>query len=145
MTPEYAEDLNADVIIAALGAKAARPQVPGIDSNNVLSAQEAYPLADKLGPKVVILGAGLVGIELGLHLIRYGKQVTILEMTDHMSDGGNFLHMLGLHTEIKKRGLKIFFHTRLYRSQTKGLPAGHRRATAFTRQTRLSMPPVRSR
>ncbi|MCB7372752.1 hypothetical protein LI003_22940, partial [Bacteroides caccae] len=41
VTPEYAEDLNADVIIAALGAQAARPQVPGIDRKEVLSAQEA--------------------------------------------------------------------------------------------------------
>lgn len=121
VTPEYAEDLNADVIIAALGAQAARPQVPGIDRKEVFSAQEAYPLAEKLGPGVIILGAGLVGIELGLHLIRYGKDVTILEMTDHMSDGGNFLHMLGLHAEIRKRGLKILFNTQAVRITDTGV------------------------
>lgn len=70
---------------------------------------------------MIILGAGLVGIELGLHLIRYGKDVTILEMTDHMSDGGNFLHMLGLHAEIRKRGLKILFNTQAVRITDTGV------------------------
>jgi len=34
-------------------------------------------------------------------------------MTDHINDGGNFLHMLGLKYEISKRGLAIDFNTRV--------------------------------
>ena len=65
---------------------------------------------DKIGEKIVIIGAGLVGVELGLHLISKGKEVKIAEMTDHISDGGNFLHVIGLKTEIKKQGLEIEFN-----------------------------------
>ena len=111
VTPELAEEVAPDVIIAALGAEPACPQIPGIDGKNVCSAQDAYRNVDKLGESVVILGAGLVGVELGLHLRKLGKTVTVIEMTDHIADGGNFLHMPGLKAEIRKRDLPIRFCT----------------------------------
>ena len=112
VTPEYAKAQNADVIIAALGAVAITPKIPGIDSENVMSAQDAYKAVQKLGENIVILGAGLVGIELGLHLLRFGKKVTIVEMLDQMSDGGNNLHMVGVRAEIRKRGLVVHLSTK---------------------------------
>ncbi|MCL2126511.1 MAG: FAD-dependent oxidoreductase [Oscillospiraceae bacterium] len=112
VTPEYAAQLEPDVIIAALGAAPLKPRIPGIDGDNVIAAQDAYTDIDKVGQNVVILGAGLVGIELGLHLLSKGRNVKIVEMLDHISDGGNFLHILGLNVEIKKRGLEIAFSTR---------------------------------
>jgi len=113
VTPDYASRENVDVIIAALGAKPAVPPIPGIDGDNVFSAQAAYKKVDKIGQNVIILGAGLVGIELGLYLRQKGKNVKVLELTDRISDGGNFLHMLGVKVEIKKRGLEILFNTRV--------------------------------
>ena len=112
VTPEYAAALEPDVIIASLGAVPARPDIPGIDGQNVLAAQKAYAEIDRVGKSVVILGAGLVGVELGLHLISKGRSVKIVEMLDHISDGGNFLHLPGLRVEIKKRGLDIAFNTK---------------------------------
>ncbi|MGI6216996.1 MAG: FAD-dependent oxidoreductase, partial [Coriobacteriales bacterium] len=113
VTPEMAKDMKADVIIAALGSKQFIPPIPGIDGPNVMNAVDAYNAADQLGQKLVIMGAGLVGVELGLHLRRLGKDVTNVEMLDHMSDGGNFLHMSGVRVEIKKRGLKINFKNKV--------------------------------
>ena len=112
VTPELASQLNPDVIIAALGAVPAVPGIPGINGANVVAAQEAYKDAGLVGRNVVILGAGLVGVELGLHLISKGRNVRIVEMLDHISDGGNFLHIPGLKNEIKKRGLEIAFNTK---------------------------------
>ena len=112
VTPEYAKSLKPDVIIASLGAVAITPKIPGIEGENVMSAQDAYKAVDSLGDNVVILGAGLVGIELGLHLLRFGKKVTIVEMLDQMSDGGNNLHMVGVRAEIRKRGLDVHLLTK---------------------------------
>ena len=112
VTPEYASQLDVDVIIASLGALPLKPGIPGIDGTNVLAAQEAYMSPEKVGENVVILGAGLVGVELGLHLLSKGRNVKIVEMLDHISDGGNFLHIPGLNVEIKKRGLEIDFNTK---------------------------------
>jgi 2,4-dienoyl-CoA reductase-like NADH-dependent reductase (Old Yellow Enzyme family)/thioredoxin reductase len=110
---EYAEEVDADVIIAALGSAPIKPPIAGIDGANVLSAQDAYYAADSLPENVLILGAGLVGVELGLHLIDRGKQVTILEMTDHINDGGNFLHMPGLLIQVREKGLEIRFNSKV--------------------------------
>lgn len=110
VTKEYAESVGADVIIAATGTTPAVPRIPGIEGKNVLSAQAAYD-AEDLGKKVVIIGAGLVGIELGLHLRHKGIDVDVVEMLDHISDGGNFLHMSGVRVEIKKRGLNVHLST----------------------------------
>jgi 2,4-dienoyl-CoA reductase-like NADH-dependent reductase (Old Yellow Enzyme family)/NADPH-dependent 2,4-dienoyl-CoA reductase/sulfur reductase-like enzyme len=121
LTPEMAEQNHADVIIAAIGAEPVKPSIPGIDSPQVHCAQDAYTAVERLGKQVVIIGAGLVGVELGLHLIENGKNVTIVEMTDHINDGGNFLHMLGLKYEISKRGLVIDFNTRVKAITTDGV------------------------
>lgn len=121
VTEEFAKKVNADVIIAAIGAKPVKPPIPGIEGDNVMSAQDAYLSTERVGNNVVILGAGLVGIELGLHLINMGKKVKIIEMTDHINDGGNFLHILGLKTEIKKVGLDIQFNTKAIEITTDGI------------------------
>jgi len=123
VTPEYAQKIGADVIIAAIGAEPIKPPIPGIDRPNVMSAQDAYTAVDRIGENVVILGAGLVGVELGLHLINKGKKVTNIEMLDHISDGGNFLHIPGLKLEIKKRGLKIEFKTKAKEIKEEGVLA----------------------
>ena len=112
VTPDYARKLNVDVIIAALGAQPIKPNIPGINAANVMSAQEAYFAPDSIGRNVVILGAGLVGVELGLHLIDKGRKVKNIEMLDHISDGGNFIHIMGLKVEIEKQGLEIAFNTK---------------------------------
>ena len=90
-----------------------KPDIPGIDSVHVLAAQDAYTESEKVGHNAVILGAGLVGVELGLHLLSKGRNVIIVEMLDHISDGGNFLHILCLKKEIKERGLQIVFNTKV--------------------------------
>ena len=66
VTPELAEALQPDVIIAAPGARPVKPPIPGIDGKNVFSAEYIYTHAQECGEKAVILGAGLVGIELGI-------------------------------------------------------------------------------
>jgi len=111
VTPLLASQIAPDVIIASPGAKPLKPDIPGIDGANVFAAQDAYVSLEKLGQNIVILGAGLVGVELGLHLIRNGRNVIIVEMLDKISDGGNFVHILGVKNEIRKRGLEIVFNT----------------------------------
>ncbi len=109
---EYAQEIGADVIIAATGARPLKPKIAGIDAPHVMSAQQAYDDLDKVGKNVVILGAGLVGIELGLHLIHHGRKALVLELTDKINDGGNFLHIMGLKVEMKKQGLNVDFNTK---------------------------------
>jgi pyruvate/2-oxoglutarate dehydrogenase complex dihydrolipoamide dehydrogenase (E3) component len=67
VTPEYAECVGADVIIAALGAEPEVPDIPGADGANVLNADEVYMEPEKAGDTTVIIGAGLVGLEFAIY------------------------------------------------------------------------------
>ena len=121
VTHDLAESLRPDVIIAATGAVPVKPAIPGIDGPNVCSAEYAYTHPEACGRKVVILGAGLVGIELGIYLAMQGREVELVEMLDHVSDGGNMLHMRALNVEIARYGIGINLSTRAEEITSQGV------------------------
>ena len=147
VTPEMASALDVDVIIAALGSRQLIPPIPGIDGPNVMNAVDAYNAADELGQRIVIMGAGLVGVELGLHLRRLGKDVVNVEMLDRISDGGNFLHMSGVRVEIKKSGLEINLNNKVKEVTETGVlcetPEGDRFYEADSVIVAMGMRPLR--
>ena len=126
VTPRLAESLKPDVIIAAAGARPLKPDIPGIDGNNVLSAEYAYVHPGECGGSVAILGAGLVGIELGIYLAMQGRKVELIEMLDHVSDGGNDLHMKALNVEIRRYGIGLNLSCPADRITGEGVWAGDR-------------------
>jgi 2,4-dienoyl-CoA reductase-like NADH-dependent reductase (Old Yellow Enzyme family)/thioredoxin reductase len=123
VTPEYARAANADVVVAALGSKPAEPTIPGVTGKNVVGVAEAYADASIVGASAVILGGGLAGTELGIYLASLGKRVDVLEMLDHIGDGGNFLHVKALNLEIKKYGVNMNFNTKAVRVTDTGVAA----------------------
>ncbi len=120
-TAAFAESAGSDVIIAALGACPVKPKIKGIDGLNVMGAEEAYFRPDKTGGKIVVLGGGLVGIELAIYLAGMGRKVTILEMMNCLSDGGNPIHALALAEEIKKHEIGISTSTKAVEINEKGV------------------------
>jgi 2,4-dienoyl-CoA reductase-like NADH-dependent reductase (Old Yellow Enzyme family)/thioredoxin reductase len=112
VTPELAESVAPDVIIAALGAAPVKPNISGIDGENVFGAEEIYEDAAKAGPRVVILGGGLVGTELAIYLTQRGHSVKIIEMLPELSDGGNQLHGLALDVKLRELGIEVFLSTK---------------------------------
>lgn len=121
VTPEYADAIGADVIIAATGARPVKPPIPGIDGENVLGAEYAYTHTDEIGQNVCILGAGLVGLELGIYLATLGRSVQVVEMAPKINDGGNFLHAVCLRTELKKRKVNVDLNTRAMEIRADGV------------------------
>ncbi len=109
LTPEQAEEMKPDVIIAAIGSSAVVPPIPGVEGNNVTSAENAYYHAEELDGKIVILGGGLVGIELGIYLKNMGKEVTVVEMAEKLNCGDNLVHEMGVEVEINR--IKLETHT----------------------------------
>lgn len=120
-TPESVESFAPDAIIAALGAVPVNLPIPGIDGANAFTGDDAYVHPEKLGENVVILGAGLVGLELAIYLSMLGKKVRVIEMTDHVNDGGNFQHMKGVKVELDRYGIDISFLTKAVAIDEKGV------------------------
>jgi 2,4-dienoyl-CoA reductase-like NADH-dependent reductase (Old Yellow Enzyme family)/thioredoxin reductase len=111
VTPEYARDLRPDVIIAALGARPVKPAIKGIDLINVTGAEDVYYAPEKAGKNLVIIGGGLVGIELGIHMAQSGRAVTIVEILPELSVDPFSMHTLALHEQIKKLGITVHTST----------------------------------
>ena len=136
VTPEYARQIGADVIIAALGAVPVRPDIPGIDGENVLCADEAYTDPDLVGESAVILGAGFVGTELAIYLNGLGKKATVLEMADHMNVSSNSLHGQAVDIKLREEKIPVYFSTKAVEVDGKGVLAetaeGMRRFDADT-------------
>jgi len=107
VTPRLASSLRPDVVLAALGARPTVPPIPGIKSKNVLMAEYAYTHEGEVGQKVVVLGGGLVGVELAIHLAGLGRSVTVAEMLPMLNNGGNILHQNALDVEIKARKIAL--------------------------------------
>ena len=85
-TPALIEKMAPDYLIAAVGSTPVRPPIPGVQSENVITALDAYYDASKVGQTVAVIGGALVGCEVGLFLAEQGKRVTIVEMTDAIGD-----------------------------------------------------------
>lgn len=121
-TKEFAEKIAPDVIIAALGARPIVPGfIPGYDKENVICAEEVYYDISKAGKKVVILGGGLVGCELGIHLAINGREVTIIEMAAAPNFSGNMLHGEAVTAQIRIHGILLMTDTKAVEIKDSGI------------------------
>ena len=99
-TPELLEKEKFDALIIAVGADPIIPKnVPGIDKPHVHWAADADMGKVPVGKKVVVVGAGAVGVECAIDLGRKGHEVEIIEMQPELKNlitvsGGAFREML---------------------------------------------------
>ncbi len=63
----------------------------------------------------------MVGIELAIYLSTLGREVTIMEMMETLSDGGNPVHGLALINEIERYGIQVSTSTRAIEIGEKGV------------------------
>ena len=83
VTQALLDEVKPDVILVAVGGHPFTPPIPGIE--NAMDALSVYHNMDKIGHKVVLVGGGLVGCEVGLHLASAGHDVTVVEMQKMMA------------------------------------------------------------
>lgn len=82
-TPETIDALDPDAVIVAVGAEQIVPKIPGVEKATM--AFDVFGNEDEIGHKVVIVGGGSVGVELGIHLNGLGHKTTIVEMGEHIA------------------------------------------------------------
>jgi len=71
--------ISPDVVIIATGAKAAGFNIPGIDKPNVYSAYDVLSDRVDIHGDVIVVGGGLVGLEVAEYLAERKNNVTVIE------------------------------------------------------------------
>jgi dihydrolipoamide dehydrogenase len=101
------EVLEAKNIIIATGSKPSNLPFIKIDKERIITSTEALKLPEV--PKhLVIIGGGVIGIELGQVYLRLGAQVSVVEFMDRIIPGMDAGLSKELTKVLKKQGMKFY-------------------------------------
>ena len=101
------ETLEAKNIIIATGSKPSSLPFIKIDKERIITSTEALKLKEV--PKhLVIIGGGVIGIELGQVYLRLGAQVSVVEFMDRIIPGMDGSLSKELMKVLKKQGMKFY-------------------------------------
>lgn len=105
---ENAGEYTAEHILIATGSVPARPPIPGLGLEGVVTSDELLEGLEKLPKSIVIIGGGVIGVEFATFFSDLGTEVTIVEGLDRLLP--NMDRELGqsLAQVLKKQGVKIF-------------------------------------
>jgi dihydrolipoamide dehydrogenase len=98
------QTLETKNIVIATGSDVARLNGIDIDEKRIVSSTGALDLA-KVPQKLVVVGAGIIGLELGSVWRRLGAQVTIVEFLDHILPGIDGEVARQFHRMLLKQGI----------------------------------------
>jgi pyruvate/2-oxoglutarate dehydrogenase complex dihydrolipoamide dehydrogenase (E3) component len=113
--------VRAPRIIIATGAAPTRPSIPGLENTPYLTSDDVLTLTE-LPQRLVIIGAGPIGLELGQALGRLGAQVTMLEGQPGLLAGEDHELVDTLRGYLAGEGLAI--HTGIGIDRTETLQSG---------------------
>jgi dihydrolipoamide dehydrogenase len=99
-------------IIIAVGSSPVMPRIPGIENPGVITSDEALSL--KGVPKsMVIIGGGVIGIEMAFAFQSFGCSVAIVEMEAFIAPLMDTHISKGLDALLRKQGIKIYNTTKV--------------------------------
>ncbi|MBL4870074.1 MAG: FAD-dependent oxidoreductase [Robiginitomaculum sp.] len=94
-------------IVIATGSRASAPPIPGLKDTPYLTNETIFDVSE-LPKKLLIIGSGPIGLELGQAFVRLGSQVEIIDIAPPL--GGNEPeHVKVLVEALKSEG--VVFHT----------------------------------
>jgi dihydrolipoamide dehydrogenase len=106
------EKLEAKKIMLATGSQPVELPFAKFDGKNILSSTEALALSE-VPKKLLVIGGGAIGLEMGSVWMRLGSEVTVIEyapMVCGMSDQGAAKQLLRI---LEKQGMKFSLSTKV--------------------------------
>lgn len=104
--------VNAKKIILAMGSRPAELPMLTPDGQYVISSREALELSE-IPQKLLVVGAGAIGLEMGTIYQRLGCKVTILEILPQILPGSDNEIAKRLQRLLKVSGLPVFTQMRI--------------------------------
>ncbi len=120
MSPDKIDRIDAEVVILASGGAPQKPEIPGVERENVLTAWEALMNPERVGEKVLVVGAGAVGAETAEFLADRGREVTLIEMLKEIASDEQRVNRKLLLRRLGEKGVKI----RILTKATAVIPQG---------------------
>ncbi len=103
--------IEADHLIVATGSAAWQPEGLAVDGERVVTSREA--LAGRKTPgRLLVVGGGAVGVELGYVHAMYGARVTLVEQADQLLPGADAEVAQLLARELSRKGIEVRTRTR---------------------------------
>jgi dihydrolipoamide dehydrogenase len=113
------ETVEAKNIIIATGSKPSSLPFIKLDKERIITSTEALKLKEV--PKhLVIIGGGVIGIELGQVYLRLGAQVSVVEFMDRIIPGMDASLSKELTKVLKKQGMKFYVSHKVKSVERKG-------------------------
>lgn len=106
------QTVEAEQFIIATGG---RPiELPGLpfDGRTIISSKEALDLAE-VPKRVLVVGGGVIGLELGTFFAKVGSQVTVVELMPQLLPGIDADLVQVVQRSLKKRGVAIHLESKV--------------------------------
>jgi dihydrolipoamide dehydrogenase len=101
------QTVNTERVIIATGSKPS--SIPGVvcDKKRIITSTEALSL-ENVPEKLIVIGGGVIGLELGSVFARLGAEVQVVEFLDRLIPGMDFSLAKEVQRILKKQGMKFF-------------------------------------
>ena len=100
--------VSADKFVIAVGTRPARPDTVGFDGETVVDSDQILNL-DRVPTSMVVVGAGVIGIEYASMFAALGSKVTVIEQRSAMLDFCDREIVEALQYQLRERGVTFRF------------------------------------
>lgn len=104
-TPELVREFAPGAFVVAIGGEAIRPDIPGAEKA-MTGFETFFAPAGAIGRRVVIIGGGLVGTEVGIDLASKNHEVTVVEQRERLVADNIGIHRTALLDEMDHLGIR---------------------------------------
>jgi dihydrolipoyl dehydrogenase len=95
-----------NIVIATGSVPASIPPFP-FDGERIISSTEALSLAE-IPKRLLVIGGGYIGLEMGIVFAHLGSKVTVVEMMDQLLPGFDPELVNTLNRSLRKKGIEYF-------------------------------------
>ncbi len=113
------EEIESKYSIIATGSKPTELPFLKFDKKRIISSTESLVLKE-IPKHMIVIGGGVIGIELGTVYRRLGSEVTIVEYADRLIAGMDSSISKEMQKSLKKKGFKLNLSTRVTGASVSG-------------------------
>jgi NADPH-dependent 2,4-dienoyl-CoA reductase/sulfur reductase-like enzyme len=111
VTADDIAKLCPDVVLVATGAQPIVPKIPGLDE--LMTGEEVLAGTASVGHRVLVIGGGLIGMEVAEHLLDQGREVAVVEMLADIARDMEPVTRMMMLKRLQGRPVSIYTETKV--------------------------------